>query len=361
MIRTTDTIIRDLRPAETSAFGATLHTWLRPDSAITAEEDCPLLLGRRARSLRLIAERDGRPAAHAALFIHRLRLPQGLLRVGVIGGVATAPELRGQGLASAVLTQLIHEASLRSVDVLVLWASEPGVYERVGFVRAGREWLAAIPTPVGSDTARAAGRVRPATERDLPALARLHDAEPVATLRSMAMWEELLSIPGMSVLVHESGEASRYANTADPDAASDAVDAYAACGKGLDLQGCIHEWAGSIAALMPLASAAARTQALGEIILMGAPHQAAAIPLLEQQGASVIHGALGMVRVLQPADLAARWGIALPSPARNQCPMPSASDQCPMPPPDQCPERVFFGSDATPGPIPLYLKGLDSM
>ncbi len=318
-------VVRELAPTEQGCFAPILDSWLRPDASISATDDCPLLLGRRARALRMVAECDGMISAHAALFVQRLRTPMGLLRVGVIGAVATDPAQRGRGLASQVLRRLQDEARARSIDVLVLWATQPGLYERAGFVRAGCEWLALLPAAIAPD---AGPRIRRATERDIAALMRLHDAEPVGTLRSIAHWEELLRIPAMTLLVH--------ARTAG------VPDAYAVCGKGHDLQGCIHEWAGVPEAVLALARACFALDGRDNIVLMGGPHQHKTMQLIAARGVPIVHGALGMLQALNPADLFARCGGATPSTTAPA-------------------EVTLFGLNTTPGLMPLYFKGFDSM
>lgn len=334
--------VRELAPSEQARFAQVLDHWLRPDAAISASEDCPLLLGRGARSLRLVAECDGQIAAHVALHIQRMRTPIGLLRVGVVGAVATDPAQRGHGLASALITRLQQEARTLNLDVLVLWATQPGLYERAGFVRAGQEWLALLPLQELPD---ATTRIRPATEKDIAALMRLHDAEAVGTLRSVAHWEELLAIPAMTVLVH-----ARSAGV---------PDAYAACGKGHDLQGCIHEWAGPPQALLALARRCCLLENRTEIVVMGAPFQQAALQEITKRGISVVHGALGMLQALNPNDLLARVGAKIDSDGslRDNAARVITNEAMNATPA----EVTLFGLNAQRGLLPLYLKGLDSM
>ncbi len=57
-------------------------------------------------------------------------------------GMATHPDLRGQGLGAAVLVRLLDEAAVRGADVVWCNARVPamGLYERAGFVVLGEPW-----------------------------------------------------------------------------------------------------------------------------------------------------------------------------------------------------------------------------
>lgn len=50
-----------------------------------------------------------------------------------IAGVATLPELRGQGYASKLLDEVLRSASHRNEGPALLFAREPRIYERAGF------------------------------------------------------------------------------------------------------------------------------------------------------------------------------------------------------------------------------------
>lgn len=92
-----------------------------------------------------LAEEDGTAAAAAGaiLFIQfppEFINPDGM--TGYICNICTAPEFRGQGLASRMLSKLEEEARNRKVSHLWLEASRQGrpVYERFGF-HAAEKWM----------------------------------------------------------------------------------------------------------------------------------------------------------------------------------------------------------------------------
>ncbi len=341
----TGVTLRLLAADERATFQPLLDSWLRPGAAISSSAEAPLLLGPTAHSERLVAFADGHPVAHAALFHHRVHVHGRVLQAGVIGAVATDPAWRGHGLAGQLLEELATTARNSDIDLLVLWATETGLYERAGFVRAGREWIAlwhdGLP-PVQ-------GRVRRAATEDIPELARLHDAEAVHTERSLADWEQLFTIPAMQVFV---------ALTADGS-----IKAFAACGKGIDLVNCIHEWAGAEDVLPALATHALTASGVPEIYIMGAPHQEAATERLLAHGAAFQHGALGMLRILKPTSLAERFRLTAVLEARGSAADNSsrAGEQMPQRRADLAPEVLLFGDDRRCGLIALHLAGLDSM
>lgn len=336
--------LRPLAADEWAAFQPLLDSWLRPGAGISSAAETPLLLGRGASAERIVAFAGDRPVAHAALYHHRVHVHGCVLHAGVIGAVATDPAWRGHGLAGQVLAALEATARGMGLDLLVLWATETGLYERAGFVRAGREWVAAWHDGLEA----VPGNVRLAVARDLPELARLHDAEPVHTERSPADWEQLFAIPAMQVFVSLDTQGR--------------VEAFAACGKGIDLVNCIHEWAGAADALPALASHALAATGVPEIYIMGAPHQAAVAARLVAHGAALQHGALGMLRLLKPASVAERFRLTAVLEARaTACGNPADSAPALQRTADIAPEILFFGDDLNEGLIALHLAGLDSM
>lgn len=80
---------------------------------------------------------DGTLAANAILMISEKPanpfFPNG--RTGYVLGVYTAPEYRGQGLATRIMQMLLEQSEARMLDQVTLSASDmgKGVYEKLGF------------------------------------------------------------------------------------------------------------------------------------------------------------------------------------------------------------------------------------
>jgi GNAT superfamily N-acetyltransferase len=333
--------MRLLENSEATDFQPRLDAWLRPGAAVTSANEAPLLLGPNARSKRVVAEVAGEAVSHAALYVHQVHVHGCPLSVGVIGAVATDPRWRQQGLAGQVLAEIEGLARAENLDLLALWATDTGLYEQAGFVRSGHEWIAAWQ----NDDLHGPYRVRALEANDLPALMSIHAREAVHTQRSLADWQALVRIPAMTGCVAVDGAL--------------AVQAYAFCGKGIDLENCIHEWAGVAGALPALASYTRASLGVPEIYIMGGQHQASVLQVLQPHTVALRQGALGMLRLLRPAAVAERFrltGILATLEAQPDCESleRDAAEHVP-------PEVRLFGDDQHAGLIALHLSGLDSM
>lgn len=119
------------------AFGATredAEAWIR-GSGVEHER---VVRGRGA---------DGTEATVACL----LRIPMGQYfggkRVRMLGvaGVATAPEVRGRGLAAAMMTECVREARADGFPLTALYASTQPLYRKVGYEQAGHRMIVTVP------------------------------------------------------------------------------------------------------------------------------------------------------------------------------------------------------------------------
>lgn len=269
----------------------------------------PLLLGRDNRArCRVLCDPAGGYRAHAAWRPLELATSHGRLRAAGIGMVTTHPAWRGRGLASRLVDDCIAAARREDCDLALLFGAERGLYARLGFRAAGRErWSRIEP----SAAAASGSRVRAGERRDAPRLLELLQSHPLRVERSVGELERLLEVPGTRVRVLER---------------EGAVAAYAIEGKGRDLQGVVHEWAGA---------------------------------------------APDVARLLHALGACAGAPLWVVSPASAPSPLPEAREERLAPfvqlrilRPDRCggtdPVAVF-GSGASPGQRELYLWGLDSI
>ncbi len=87
-----------------------------------------------------IIKADDRIISHAAIYPRFVNTVDGLeLKVGCIGGVATHPEYRGRGYATAVLNDCIRKMEQEDYDISILWTDSPDFYRRLGWESAGTE------------------------------------------------------------------------------------------------------------------------------------------------------------------------------------------------------------------------------
>ena len=162
--------------------------------------------------------------------------PRGSLRVGLIGSVATAPEHRGQGLATQVLRAAEGELRRLGATLALLWADDPGFYLRRGWRPVGRELLLPLAREL-TDSLPAHEGVREARPGEYEALLPLYLAHEQRSERTASEMAHALACPRMRTLVLErEGE----------------LVAYACRGRGEDMQVAIHEWGGAPEDVLPL-------------------------------------------------------------------------------------------------------------
>lgn len=218
-----------------------LDEWLLPDQFYGVQQTWPQLYRSDGEGLFFVLL-DPSPAggdrllSHCACRLVTVHAANGPLRVCLLGSVATAPECRGQGHASRVLTAALATVESRC-DAVLLWAERPDLYARHDFV-AGREETCLV---LARRPRRGGATVRLAEVGDHPAMFALHEQKPDRVQRSAHVMSGLLTTPGMTTVVLEE---------------NGVIVAYACCGKGADLQGYWHELGGSDDAVTRLLPAA---------------------------------------------------------------------------------------------------------
>lgn len=138
---------------------------------------------RRARDRRetLLISEDGRPVSHIRAVFSTVSVYGCEFKVASIGGVATDAAHRGRGYAGAILDTWLREMKEKGAKVLIV-SGERGLYRRAHCVEAGRLYDAAVSREQAGPLVEGV-RVRRVTLEDWPALAPLHQAEPVRLVR----------------------------------------------------------------------------------------------------------------------------------------------------------------------------------
>ncbi len=136
---------------------------------------------------------DGpRCVSHAGMVIRGASIFGCRIDVGLIGGVATDPEYRGQGLAGACVDHAFARARREGLD-FVLVSGDRSLYLRRDCVAVGRDTLYTV-TPTDADLL---GKllpevmVEPIGEADLPVISGLYRQEPVRFLRHQEDYRDL--------------------------------------------------------------------------------------------------------------------------------------------------------------------------
>lgn len=281
--------IAGLTVAQHADYLALVNAEIRPEGAATrAEEDFPLALGAGNLAWQLAATGpDGRPVAGLAMLVRPFATSCGIVRVGIIGSVATSPPWRGRGLSTRLQAVALGRLRDAGVPLAALWTDRPEIYAGRGFRPAGWEWHADLeaaclpPLPAGVE-------VRGYEPADAGVVSVLHEAHPWRTLREPGDAERLYGMPGTrGLLAVVDGQ----------------VAAAVFCGKGADFGDYVPEWDGPPALVAALLGVA-RARGLAGAVLIPAGGEELA-DLLRRAGARVAARDGGCWAVLRPELLAA--------------------------------------------------------
>jgi GNAT superfamily N-acetyltransferase len=267
------TLVREVDRWTVQRWLPLLDRWLLDGRPYGVQHTWPQLYRSDGDGLFFVACDGERLLSHCACRVVTLHDADGPRRVALLGSVATDPEHRGRGHASAVLTAALDAVGPRC-ELVLLWAERPELYRRHGCGPGREETCLLLARRPRADV----GGVRPATPADPGQLHALHRRKPMRIERSPGVMSGLLTTPGMTTLVLERGGQ---------------VAAYACCGKGADLQGHWHELGGSDEALAELLPAAMHATGQIECAVLVPPYRSGLRNLLG-------HGVLGEFAVPGP-------------------------------------------------------------
>lgn len=146
---------------------------------------------------------EGKPVSQIAIFHDEIKMYDGKVRAGSIGGVCTHPDYRRQGLASQLLghctKQLVNEGAR-----LMLISGDEGIYTRAGNVPQGKYIYFSIKPGQSSQwrPAPADLLLRRATSADALLCNQLYQAEPVHFVRQKSDFDAALQDPMRNTYVH---------------------------------------------------------------------------------------------------------------------------------------------------------------
>ena len=164
----------------------------------------------------------------AAGRICHLRTPLGgLIPIGLIGAVATDPMARNQGLASQVVSAVSDALAQKGAAAIFLWGSEHTMYQRLGFELCGEQSRIAL-NHLGLETA---------IETPLRSVHKGWNPQ-IFDLQKRRRH-------GLALFAHDHAWMSEHGNTEWWTLqAQGRVTAYLGYGRGMDMQGIVHEWGG---------------------------------------------------------------------------------------------------------------------
>ncbi len=147
------------------------------------EKDAPHFFGKNPDQLKTkwILKVGGKIVSHVGIFPFTALVEGRKLKVAGIGAVATHPDFRGQGLMKSLMEKIDEEIIRGGYDLSILWG-ERGLYLPYGYERAlFMDQFSFQKKPL--EYFAAPEKVRPARDKDLPAIQKLYSNHPSRLLR----------------------------------------------------------------------------------------------------------------------------------------------------------------------------------
>lgn len=182
----------------------------------------------------VVRSEDGNATSCALLRAARLK-PLGQsepIKVGLIGGVCTAPEARGHGTASQLVEEAVTAAQKQGIQLLMLWGSEHSLYERIGFRLEGHQ----IRVPLAS------------LVQGQPSTVKVQTGFTQNLFNAICRRPDGLLLSAADQVWFAAHKNVHWYSTEK----NGSVDAYVGVHRGIDLQGFVHEWGGDHEALVSL-------------------------------------------------------------------------------------------------------------
>lgn len=239
-------------------------------------------------NIRIIADGE-KVLSHAVMKPLIIKSPHVMFKVAAIGSVVTEEKHRGQGLSTQILNECLQSAAEQQCDLAILWTDQFDFYRKMGFELAGSEVSFVIEenfdVPAQNLKFMSDNKVSP------DAIYRLYSTHTVSSVRTIEETRKFMQIPQTKVYT-----------AWEPNGQ---LAAYAIEGKGVDLGGYIHEWGGQTSKLMTLLSYIRREKQTPFTIICPR-HSQNLIQQLQTQKTTTNNGFLGMIKIIQFDQLAAK-------------------------------------------------------
>lgn len=255
---------------------------LRTEASWSIASEYPTTLSvQNLHNMRIIKDKN-QVVSHAVLKPLIIKNPHLVFKVGAIGSVVTDEAYRQQGLGQQIINDCIEQAEKQNCDIAILWTNLYDFYRKMNFELAGSEISFVIDRPLTQNL----GNYKYLTNSKIApeALLRVYSQHTVASARTLDEVKKFLSIPNTQV--HSAWDTNNQ------------LAAYAIEGKGADLNGYIHEWGGSITALLGLLTTVFTTQKQTKTLIVPR-HSKNLIEKLDALHLIRNDGFLGMIKLTQ--------------------------------------------------------------
>ncbi len=232
-------------------------------------------------NMRIITD-ENKFVSHAVIRPILMKTPLAVFKAAAIGSVVTEPDHRNQGLSHRILEDCLAEARRQECDFAILWSDLYEFYQKLDFELCGSEVSLVIeenfPPPLPNL------KIIKGAQISTESILRLFNQHTVTSVRTADDIRKYLQIPNSNIFT-----AWDFSNN---------LVAYAVEGKGADLTNYIHEWGGSVPALLSLISFIRREK--NQPITFMAPNSAQnLIRKIESLGNILRNdGFLGMIKIL---------------------------------------------------------------
>lgn len=272
-----------------------LNQNLRPNLPWSITDEYPnALLPNNIHNISIL--KDGTDVvSHAVLKPLIIKSPHVIFKIGTIGSVVTKEDQRHQGYSQKIIQNCVEMARQQSCDIALLWTNLYEFYQKLGFELAGHEISMVFEKEFTSPTKKL---YRFSEEKNVSpeALLRLYSLHTVNSIRSVDEIKKFLAIPNTKLYTAWNSEHQLLA--------------YAVEGKGVDLNGYIHEWGGQVPDLISLLSHV-RQSKKAPITLIAPKHAQNLIQNLKPFTQVSNAGYLGMMKIINFDQLAAKIKRAL--------------------------------------------------
>lgn len=262
---------------------------LRQNSDWSIEKEYPTALTpTNIHNIQIISDEDN-IVSHAVVKPLIIKTPHMVFKVGAIGSVVTKPEYRNLGYSSQVIESCLKLCEKQQCDISILWTDLFDFYRKFDFELSGYEYSFVIDKEIIAPIQN--HRYSNDTRVAVDAIFRLYTQHTVSSVRSTDELKKYLSIPNTKLYTAWDKEGK--------------LAAYAVEGKGIDLNGYIHEWGGNTSAILGLLNYIYSLKKQ-PFTFIAPKHSQGLIRQLSAQASYSNEGHLGMIKIMDFDQLAAK-------------------------------------------------------